>query len=322
MDENVLFQQPDEVIHLASSWDSWEGELVYPEGTRGKYSVAPPADPPAFIRRQWRYLFKKSRERCPWQFWMEIAAYRIGCVIGVPVPPTHAAIGFDGESGSLCEWMFDSSDIRQGLILGGEFMLHRDPEYDRRKGKKPGHCHNLQALMPILRRPEWRQAFARIFTLDTLIANSDRHHDNWGILWKLELGADKKMPHLSVTPAFDNGTSMGYERSDEDLPNPVTDEWLQRHATHKQARHHLRLAPDDHNGAKMLDLVPTLVRQYADLLPTVRACATFRDEDIENAVLPLCGFDMPVRLSQQRAEFIYRLVCVRRDLLQERLTSP
>jgi len=317
MGKKTSFQQPSEIIRLPSGWDPWEGEVAYPEGTRSKYSVAAPNDPPSsFIRLNWRYLFKKSRVRCPWQFWMEIVAYRIGCVIGVPVPPTHAAIGFDGEPGSLCEWMFDSSDIRQGLTLGGEFMLHRDAEYDRLKGTKPGHCHNLQAIMPLLRhRTAWRQAFTRMFVLDTLIANTDRHHDNWGFLWRLNQEDTKERLHLSITPAFDNGTSMGYERSDNDLPVPLTDEWLIRHATHKQARHHMRLAPDDRNGAKMLGLVPELVRRFPDQMPVVHDCAIFRDEDIKEAVVPLCDFDMPVRLSRKRAKFICRMVCVRRELL-------
>jgi len=313
-------QPPSEIIVLRDGWEAWEGEVAYPEGTRGKYSVKAPDRSPVFVRSDWRYLFKKSRRRCPWQFWMEIVAYRIGRVTGVPVPPTHAAIGFDGEPGSLCEWMFDSSDIRQGLTLGGEFMLHRDPEYDRVKGKAPGHCHNLQALMPLLRhRVAWREAFARMFVLDTLIANTDRHHDNWGILWSLHREGAGQRLRLSITPAFDNGTSMGYERRDEDLPELLTDEWLVRHATHKQARHHIRLKAEDRNGANMLDLVPEMARRFPDLLPVVQGCATFRDEDIEDAVFPLCDFDMPVRLSEKRARFICRMVCVRRKLLMQRL---
>lgn len=65
---------------------------------------------------------------------MEIAAYRIGCVIGVDVPPSHAAIDIEGVPGSLTEWMFDSCNPVQGLELMGELMMRCDPEYDRNKG--------------------------------------------------------------------------------------------------------------------------------------------------------------------------------------------
>ena len=51
---------------------------------------------------------------------MEIAAYRIGCVIGVDVPASHAAIGFDGSPGSLTEWMFDASAANEGIFRNSD----------------------------------------------------------------------------------------------------------------------------------------------------------------------------------------------------------
>jgi len=313
------FQKESEIIDLRDGWEYWDAP-VYQEGTRVKYSLLPPEGCSELIRPGWRYLFKQSRRRCPCQFWMEVVAYRVGCVIGVPVPVTHAAIGLDGEAGSLCEWMFDSNDPRQGISLGGEFMLHRDPEYDRTKGTRAGHCHNIQALLPLIRNRGWRETFARMFTLDTLIANTDRHHDNWGIVWDMRLKDGDKL-HLAVTPAFDNGTSLGYERDDKDLPNSLDDAWFVRHATHKRGRHHIRLQASDSKGAKMLDLVPELVRQFPDLLPVVQSCATFEDDVIRDIVYPLCDFQMPVRMSKERVAFICRLICIRRDLLLERLDS-
>jgi len=215
--------------------------------------------------------------------------------------------------------MFDSNDPSQGIMLGGEFMLHRDPEYDRSKGMNVGHCHNLQTLMPLLRNKNWREVFVKMFTLDTLIANTDRHHDNWGIIRSMESKVGGDVLSLAITPAFDNGTSLGYERSDKDLPSPLTNAWFVRHATHKLARHHIRMQASDSKGAKMLELVPELVRQFPDLLPVVRACATFRDDVVENVILPLCDFQMPDRMSKERAAFICRMICVRRDLLLEQL---
>jgi len=314
------FQNASEIIDLRDGWGYWDAP-VYQEGTRVKYSLLAPEGCPSLIRTGWRYLFKQPCRRCPCQFWMEVIAYRLGCVIGVPVPVTHVAIGFDGESGSLCEWMFDSNDPSQGITLGGEFMLHRDPEYDRTKGTNVGHCHNLQALMPLLRNKKRREVFTRMFTLDTLIANTDRHHDNWGIIRSMESKVEGNTLSLAITPAFDNGTSLGYERADKDLPTPLTNDWFLRHATHKRARHHIRLQASDSKGAKMLELVPELVHQFPDLLPIVRTCATFGDDAVEEVIFPLCDFQMPDRLSKERAAFICRMICVRRDLLLERLNS-
>jgi len=315
------FQQPSEIIHLEDGWDYWEGERMYPEGARSKYSVlCNEGSYPDFIRPGWRYLFKLPRSRYPWQFWMEVVAYRIGCIISVDVPPSHVAIGFDGEPGSLTEWMFDSLDSKQGLLLGGEFMMRRDPAYDRNKGMLPGHCHNLEYMQPFLRGKD-SATFFKMFVLDTLIANTDRHHSNWGLLWKA-LAADDEysVRELIPAPAFDNGTSLGHERLEEKLPFILADQdWFKRHAMHAAAQHHIRLHPVDTKGAPMLELVPELLQRFPEMLPIVRACATFRDDDIRNAILPLCDFDMPVRLSAIRAKFICRMICTRRDMLIERL---
>ena len=318
---NPDFQKASEIIHLSKGWSRWDGELVYQEGARSKYSVFCDAGVfPEFIRHQWRYLFKLPRSRYPWQFWMEVVAYRIGCAIGVAVPPSHVAIGFGGQPGSLTEWMFDSRDKSQGLELGGEFMLRQDREYDRAKGMSPGHCHNLD-YMDLYLRGGQSPSFFRMFLLDTLIANTDRHHSNWGLLTHvLATDGQSSFRELRPAPAFDNGTSLGHERLEDNLSAILADQdWFKRHATRADARHHIRLHPEDEKGTPMLELVPEMIRRYPDMLPTVKACAAFGDEDIRQAVFPLCEFDMPVRLTENRAEFICRMVCTRRDMLMERL---
>ena len=179
-----------------------------------------------------------------------------------------------------------------------------------------GHCHSLALLMPILRsNPKWRGTFVKTIMFDTLIANTDRHQDNWGFLWRLD---EDNQLSVNLTPAFDNGTSMGHERLEENLPAILADrDWLKRHAIDKRARHHLRQHPIDTAGVKMLELVPILLEKFPDLLPIVQACAIFRDEDIRAAIMPLCDFDAPVRLSENRAEFMCRMICTRRDMMLE-----
>jgi len=315
------FQRPAEIVHLKDGWEYWEGSPTYNEGTRVKSEVVcKTPEPSKIIRNNWHYLFKQSRSRYPWQFWMEIVAYRISCVIGVDVPASHAAIGFDGSPGSLTEWMFDASAANEGMIHAGEFMLRIDPEYDRKKGMRPGHCHCLGYALPILRLAKETGRFIQILTFDTLIANTDRHHDNWGLIWKSGVSSEDLQIYLS--PAFDNGTSLGHERLEEKLPAILADrEWFKRHATHAAARHHIRLHPEDKKGAPMLELVPKLLRHFPDMLPMVHACAIFRDSDIRDVIYPLCDFDMPVCLSKNRAEFICRMVCERRDMLMEKLDA-
>jgi len=161
--------------------------------------------------------------------------------------------------------------------------------------------------------------FIKMFVLDTLIANTDRHHSNWGLLWKtLASDDDYAVRTLFPAPAFDNGTSLGHERLEEKLDGILADQsWFQRHATSSGARHHIRFHPDDTKGAPMLELVPRLLNSFPEILPDVHACVTFRDKDIIEVISSLCEFDTPVPLSKKRAAFICKMVCSRRDMLLE-----
>jgi hypothetical protein len=48
--------------------------------------------------------------------------------------------------------------------------------------------------------------------LDALICNTDRHHDNWGLLrWR----SSKEEPVHTVAPSFDHASSLARELSDE-----------------------------------------------------------------------------------------------------------
>src|SRR5271169_3937555 len=90
--------------------DSFYEKGYFPQGSRDKAAYFSPEDPGDLpLKPQWRYLFKKSMGRAPWQFWMEIIAYRIGQVMGVMVPPAFVGVSNQEKPGqpvyaALIEW--------------------------------------------------------------------------------------------------------------------------------------------------------------------------------------------------------------------------
>lgn len=197
--------------------DSWRADPIYdgvfPKGAREKAVYFSPDEPGQdCIKPDWRYLFKlpRSADWCPWQFWVEVVAYRLGCLIGVPVPPAHAALNRKYQSGedtygALIEWFCDERE--DVYTEGGQFMTESIENYDRKRGKQ----HNWKTIYSRRADIDNRLAhWAGVFTLDSLIGNTDRHQDNWGCILK---GA-KKDPAKGQSvyaPAFDNGTALGYE---------------------------------------------------------------------------------------------------------------
>ena len=134
-------------IVIGDNWrrdDTYEG--VYPSGSRVKDAYFSPKEPKdKCIKPDWRYLFKLSRSRCPWQFWCEIIAYRFGGVIGVKVPPAHIGLSKIYEENvdtyaALIEWFYDESkDI---YITGEQIMVGLIEDFDTEKGRK----HNLKTI--------------------------------------------------------------------------------------------------------------------------------------------------------------------------------
>ena len=211
-------------IVIDDNWkrdDTYEG--VYPSGARVKDAYFSPEIPEnQVIKPNWRYLFKLSSHRYPWQFWCEIIAYRFGCLIGVDVPPAH--IGHNkryGKEGvdtyaALIEWFYD--DTKKGYISGGRVMMRFVEGFDPKKGEK----HNFKTIrdeLDLSGDDNMLKYWAGVLTFDTLIGNLDRHQDNWGIIYERSGKQSAPSVTLHMSPAFDNGTALGHEILEEKMDN-------------------------------------------------------------------------------------------------------
>ncbi|MCF7983259.1 MAG: hypothetical protein K9L70_02555 [Thiohalocapsa sp.] len=107
------------------------------------------------------------------------------------------------------------------LIHGNELLARVVPEYDERKRFRASQ-HTLGRVLAVLRSrlvatpSDWTcpaaigdaaGVFVGYLLLDALIANQDRHHENWGLI---------KLPKSGVclAPNFDHGSSLGRNESD------------------------------------------------------------------------------------------------------------
>jgi hypothetical protein len=112
----------------------WEMDAefgVFPQGARAKEAVfAPVPSPDAVIVGGKRYLFKRSKRSFSDPFWGELIAYRVGCLMGLQVPPAFAAFNSrTGHCAALIEWFY--RDGAEMFVLGGDFMQMLRPDFDR-----------------------------------------------------------------------------------------------------------------------------------------------------------------------------------------------
>lgn len=313
-----LDQPPTEPVDVAR-WRPDEEFAVYPEGARDKSLIYSP-DPldHAFLVPKHRYLFKHTNKRYPDQFWTEIIAYRIGCLLGVAVPPAFVAWDSDnGVCGALIEWFFDyPGQPEERYVPGGDYMTRMIPGYERKKGDQ----HNVEsiiALMKVLTQKgiltsEWHTWWCDTFLFDALIGNTDRHQDNWGLLWTTD-------GEVRMAPVFDNGTSLGHEIFPHKMAGFADAKRLESYI--RRGTHHVHWRIDDERRPQHADLVARLYERAPELRVHVKnRLDAFNIGAMRAIITDMTEFYIPVPLSPGRAEFICRLTEMRYQTLINALT--
>lgn len=322
-------QQADQVVNI-SEWSIGGDFNPYEQGTRAKFEVfCPDSDSLSSFLIPWhRYLYKKSFERSNGfihhsQFWVEIAAYHLGRTIGVEVPPAFVACRKlpdeeELEYACLIEWFYgypesDFTSVQQG----GDFMslycslYYGGMHYDREKGRD----HNFETISLIMQDivvSDWLEDWTKIILFDTLIGNTDRHQENWEILNYANGFVDGK----SLSPAFDNGTALGFEILDDKIANKMNsiDSFISK------GTHHMKWKLEDEKQVKHLDLLLKLVDSFPEAKEQFSSLLTKDVEPAYEKIRSFTKFEIknPVyRLSEERAEFMIALIKARHKKARE-----
>lgn len=245
-------------------WLRDEEYPIHPVGTREKQVVlCPDPAPYDFLIPRHRYLLKFSNPRAPSQFLSEVIAYRIGVVLNVPVPPSFQAHdGNEDSPAALIEFFIGKpGDPPLELVHGGDYCERYMPGFERTKGRD----HTLDLLLRIMQGEEEAGLVddhvlygTKVFLFDAIIGNSDRHQDNWGILWRSTGDVAGRIG--SMSPAFDNGTSLGYELLEDDLPSRIAHDRLANYVA--RGRHHLRAVAGERHGYGHVELIEKWLRRF------------------------------------------------------------
>ena len=265
-------------------------EGVYPKGARDKSAYfSPETLEEKCLKTDYRYLFKLSRSWCPWQFWGEIIAYRLGLLMGVEVPPTHIGVSTEynpGKTtyGALIEWFYD--DKKDIYVEGGQFMVGAIKDYDREKGTQ----HNFLDIVKIFRNfPDFAKYWAGTLALDCITGNIDRHHDNWGLILKGAKQEPISSTGLNVfSPAFDNGTALGYEILEDRIDRYLDGKRLEKYLTDpRYARHHMKWSLAELKPLNFYGLMQKFVMEFPETKGIIAKHLSFDHSQVEEIMSPL-----------------------------------
>lgn len=161
------------------------------------------------------WLFKYTREHTG-EDWSEKIASEIASLLRIPAAHVELAT-FMGSRGCASRSFVETKKGYE-LIHGSEILAGRIWNYKKTKQwGQSDHCLKniisaVEQVFPARLRTRQLRTLASYIVLDALVCNTDRHHDNWGLL--RGLGLRGKTVH-NVAPSFDHASSLGRELRDE-----------------------------------------------------------------------------------------------------------
>jgi hypothetical protein len=253
-----------------------------------------------FDQRGHRSLFKQPREGTG-EDWAEKVAGEIATRIGVSAATIDLAV-YEGQRGSASLSFVDRS-AGEALIHGNEILAGNVVGYDPRKafGQSEHTVGNIHKGVIGLFPESERQVGAlkklgSYLVLDALIGNTDRHHENWGVVMRISRSVGGPWNFdIRVAPSFDHASSLGRELPDHRRAAILTSGSIESYV--RAGRGAVFLAASDAHGANPLRLVEIGASQYRDyLLPALRQVS-----DVELARLLEVVDRIPVHLMSDDA---------------------
>lgn len=263
-------------------------------GTKKKFWYKQPAAEGQLAAEERDWLFKFAQPNTG-QHWAEKIAAEVARVLGVRHAQVELAI-FEGKHGSTTEsFAHDGWELWHGnQILAGYFREY-DPEVTFHQSN-----HTLsniwKALDGVFKNPDAARrakiTIAEYIVLDALTGNTDRHHENWGILRK-RVGTRWRGV---VAPSFDHASSLGRELLDARRERLLDEDRIGRYA--ERGRGGIYWSNDERRGPSPLELVRRASRTDPELLqPALARLQTLSEHSIRDMIdrVPAACMGSPAR---------------------------
>ena len=239
------------IIDVEPEW------VLEPEemGSKSKFWYRPPGE------RQIRWLFKYPQKRTG-QHWAEKIAAEIAGNMGIRRAPVELAV-FDGQRGSVTK-----SFVHGGLELvhGNQILSAHLEGYDPKKRFRQAD-HTVSNLLQVVEMvfvedaatKDAKSRIAEFLVLDALIGNTDRHHENWGVL---RLRKDGRWYGV-VAPSFDHASSLGRELLDDGRDRRLAERRVAGYV--ERGRGAIYWSAEDAHGPSPIELVRRAAPRYPEI---------------------------------------------------------
>ena len=260
--------EPYAVVEVKPEWCMGPEEL----GTKNKFWYRAPGGTGK------RWLFKLAREGTG-EHWAEKVAAEAAAALGVEHAKVELALYGDAR-GSTTESFLGAGE---SLYLGNQILEATVGSYNPDKAYgQSGHTLDnvfraMDKVFPAERAAtEARCRIARYAVLDALIGNTDRHHENWGVV------RSGGCP-VFVAPSFDHASSLGRELADARRSRLLAEERVANYIDRGHGG--IYRSENERRGPSPLNLVRWAAGKYPDLFrPALERLKRLDENVIENIV--------------------------------------
>ena len=262
--------EPYPVVEVEPEWALSNEEM----GTKSKFWYRYPSQETAC-------LFKYPQPNTG-QHWAEKIVAEIACLVRV----SHARV-------ELAVYGEQRGSVTESFLIGQKEMIHGNQLLtDAVSGYDPGRrfhqsSHTIEHIWTALEHTfgdpqterEAKSRIAEYLVLDAVIGNTDRHHENWGILRERH---GRGWRH-AVAPSFDHASSLGRELRDERRDRLMTEHRVGSYL--EQGRGAIFWSTETRYGPSPLQLVRFAAASFSDLFfPALRKIARLDQSAVHETV--------------------------------------
>ena len=171
-----------------------------------------------FVHEGQKWLFKEARENTG-EDRAEKVASEVAAMLHLPTHYTELAES-EGRRGCAVKSFLTRNDT--ALVHGNELLAGIIGNYDKDKVRgQPDHTFdNIVTVFERLfkndkARREASFSMVGYLVLDALVGNTDRHHQNWGLIVTWGAVNTELSFSFRLAPTFDHASSLGRELTDE-----------------------------------------------------------------------------------------------------------
>jgi hypothetical protein len=179
----------------------WHKNVHYSTGgTRSKYIALHP-------ETNDEYFFKGSKEtpsreiRYPTEFWSEIISSKIGQFLGFPMLDYNIAYDSKHKQQIGCLSLSMVLNSKNKLTEGVAYLTGFNSKYIPSQHKKDYTFQFICKALENFHLENYIENIIEIIVFDSVIGNSDRHQENWGVLSSYE--QDENIVKEQISTAFD-----------------------------------------------------------------------------------------------------------------------